>query len=171
MMLRAPELTDVDALYLWENDKNRLEQGRTGLPLSRKVIWDYVNNYNQIALSSTDVRLMFDHEEFSPAGVVDLYDIELSASRSFVSIYVAQRCRKQGLGTLALEEVEKFARDHLGLQQLCAVVSSANLPSLALFTKAGYVELTKLPQWVRDASGELVSAILFLKKLSIPSNT
>lgn len=170
MILRAPELSDVDALYLWENDPDRLMHGRVGLPYSRHSIWEYVKQYNDNALPSGHVRLMFDTDHLTPSGVVDIYDIDSSALHAYVSIYVATVVRNQGLGLEALSQAKNFALNHLGLNQLAAFISCDNSVSISLFEKAGFKKIAFLPEWVRGRSGSLTAAFLYLHKLNCENN-
>lgn len=165
MTLRAPEPKDVEFIYKCENDPNRLAQGRTGLPLSKLQISRYVENYHAEALASGSVRFMIECDG-ETAGIVDLYDLDFSASKGFVAIYVDERHRGRGIGKEALAQLASFAVAQLSLVMLVAVVSEANDASVRLFRRAGYDAVALLPQWVRSPGGELISARLFVRHIS-----
>ena len=40
LVLRAPEMNDLDMLYLWENDSEQWNVGNAVAPYSRKQLWD-----------------------------------------------------------------------------------------------------------------------------------
>ena len=58
--LRALEPTDVDCLYLWENNPEMWRFGFSPAPLSRHQIWEYISTYDSNPLSAGQLRLMID---------------------------------------------------------------------------------------------------------------
>lgn len=165
MKLRAPEPSDIDFIYMCENHPDRLLHGRTGLFLSRDQLRLYIKNYHERSLASGHIRFIVDNFDMQ-AGIADLYDIDNSSRRAFISVYIDEPFRRQGLGTRVLGELCEFGRDELGLFQLCATISTENAPSLALFMKCGFKEIARLPQWVRSHDGTLKDALLTVKKFS-----
>lgn len=163
-MLRAPELSDVDDIYEWENSPDRLLHGRTGLPYSKLSIRDYIDNYNATALDSGHLRFIIDNAGVA-IGLIELYDLDLSASKAFVSIFIAPAHRNKKHASEALDELTCFTRNHLGLQRLCAVVSVENIPSLKLFHNASFQEIASLPDWVRSLQGNLIDAKLLIRNI------
>jgi phosphinothricin acetyltransferase len=65
-----------------------------------------------------------------------------------ISIYLDKTVRGRGLGRQLLEEAMAQARDR-GLTSLLAFIFSHNLPSLRLFTKAGFSLWGELPDIAR----------------------
>lgn len=157
-MLRAPEPDDLDVLYKWENDPERLLYGRTGLPYPRKLLADYIAGYNEVALNAGHIRFLVDSPDGETIGILDLYDLDLSARKAFVSIYIDAGSRGKGLASAAVDEAIEFARGHLGLYQLVVIVSSENPPSSRLFLSKGFKKIATLPHWLRNKTGELVEA-------------
>lgn len=164
MTLRAPEPSDVEFIYNVENDPDRLLQGNTGMPVSRRQIEQYVENYHAEALTSGDIRFIIE-EEGVAIGIADLYDMDLSSSKAFVSIYIKPENRKVGLGLKALEQLVRFACDQLGLRLLAAFVSEQNAPSKSLFANAGFDIVATLPKWMRSNEGGFTDANVFVKFL------
>ena len=161
-MLRAPESRDVELIYTWENDPERLLHGRTGLPYSRETIEDYVSNYNETALGSGNLRfIVVKNESKEACGIIDLYDIDFSSRKAFTSVYIDIDNRNQGLGKQAIADIISFGRDHLGLNQIVAVISTENQVSVKLFESAGFKKAAVLPQWVRSTEGRLIPAYLY----------
>lgn len=161
-MLRAPEKTDIDNIYRWENHPQRLLHGRTGLPYSRLLIADYIDNYSVTALSNGQLRFMIETDEGLTAGMADLYDIDFSGRNAKVSIFVDTPCQHRGIGTSAMAELLDFARDQLGLYQVAAIVSAENQASMKFFTKCGFNAIATLPRWTRGTSGALTDATILL---------
>lgn len=162
MILRAPEPEDIEFIYQCENDPERLLHGRVGLPYSRESIRRYVEHYADEAILSGAVRFIVE-DLGRTCGITDLYDIDNSARRAFLSVYISPHYRRKGLGAEALVMTCDFARDHLGLTQLNAIVADDNAISIKLFKKTGFFDVAVLPQWVRKSNGDLGDALLFSK--------
>lgn len=58
--LRALEPSDVDRLYIWENNPDMWRYGFSPAPLSRHQIWEYVEKYDANPLAQGQLRLMID---------------------------------------------------------------------------------------------------------------
>lgn len=164
-MLRAPEPSDLEKMYEWENDPDRLLHGRTGLPYSKAFLSDYITTYNETALSSGHVRFIVSDHKMLPLGILDLYDIDLTSRKAFISVYIDSNYRNRGIAKSAVTEAICFARDQLGMNQLIAIVNEENQISLSLFKKVGFTHIALLPQWVRAMDGSLKSASLLAKYL------
>lgn len=162
MTLRAPEPEDIDFIYSVENDPERLLHGRTGLPVSRAQISEYICRYSQNALTADALRLIIE-DNHRAMGIIDLYDMDMSARKAFVAIYIVPESRGRGLGLSALNEMLETGFNQFGLNQIIAVVGRENHPSLKLFDKAGFVQICELRQWVRNSDGHLGSALLLTK--------
>lgn len=160
-MLRAPEPSDLDCLFKWENDPERLLHGSVGLPLSRDTIQLYIAGYNDVALTTGHIRFLFDDPGGNKAGVCDLYNLDHSSRKAFVSIFVDREYRQMGLASQAIDNLIDFARCHLGLHQLVAVVAIHNKASIKLFESKGFVDIARLPEWVRTFEGKLSEAIMY----------
>lgn len=170
MILRAPEISDIDFIYAVENHPHRLEHGRVGLPYSRQSISAYVENYNETALSSGHIRFIIcSGETTASIGIIDIYDIDLSSSKAFVSIFIKEEFRRKGIAHKALSQAISFARNELGLFQLVAVIASSNIASVKLFSSLQFKEIAVLPKWIRAMSGNFIDAFLFIRQLS-PDN-
>ncbi len=55
--LRAVEPTDVDCLYIWENDPSLWPHGSTRAPLSRFQLSEYATGYDADPYSARQLRL------------------------------------------------------------------------------------------------------------------
>ena len=56
--LRALEPTDIDLLYQWENDTSLWTVTDTMAPYSRKLIWQYLNQFDGDVFQTCQLRLM-----------------------------------------------------------------------------------------------------------------
>lgn len=148
--LRAIEPTDLDVLYLWENDASLWSVGNTITPFSRKQLWDYIETYDGDIFSARQLRFMIEEQETTEAiGTIDLYDFDPINRRAFVGILIDAKFARQGYGTRSLRLIADYARQIVGMSQLIAVVPERNLPSRALFEKCGYEASATLRSWLR----------------------
>ncbi|MCM1070642.1 MAG: GNAT family N-acetyltransferase [[Clostridium] fimetarium] len=163
LRLRAPEPSDVDTLYIWENSPEMWDYGFFQAPYSRQQIWEYIRDYDSNPLRSGQLRLIIEVGG-EPAGSVDLYDIDTANRRAMVGVMVSARFRGMGCAAAALDLMAEYAAGPLALSQLAATVAEDNEASAALFAKAGYELTATLPRWVRRGS-VFVSALIFQKQL------
>lgn len=164
--LRAPEPSDIDMLYLWENDSSIWEEGAVRAPMSRKMLFDYVNNYNPDPNAAGQMRMVIALNATGDAiGCLDLYDYDALNRRSGVGIVIDESHRNRGYGIASLELLAEYCRRSLGLHQLWAIVSRSNDSSLALFKRAGFRSCGSLKSWIR--TGDSYRDALFLQRLLI----
>ena len=146
--LRAPEPSDVDAMFRMENDPAVWPDGHTRAPLSRHLLAAYVDDYTPDAFAQGQLRLMIDCDG-ETCGMVDLYDVDALNRRAGVGIVVETAMRGRGIGRRALEILTDYCSCQLGLHQLYAVVSAGNTASRVLFDHVGYKIAGCLRSWVR----------------------
>lgn len=151
--LRAVEPTDVDCLYIWENDPSLWPHGSTRAPLSRFQLSEYATGYDADPYSACQLRLMIETGAGVRCGTIDLYDFDPSAGRGGVGIFVAPCYRRQGIAGKALEKFARYCREMLNMHQLWCMTAIDNVASIALFEHAGFKKAGRLRSWVRDASG------------------
>lgn len=163
LVLRAPEPTDVDALYIWENDPYIRQYGSATAPYSRQLLWNYINNYDADPFHTGQQRLMIDVEG-ETVGAIDLFGIDKKNKRAFVGIVVDPSHRGKGIGIAALDSLCEYCVNLLGLHQLVATVPVLNIYSIELFKQAGYEERAVLPEWIRIGK-EFVDAKIMCKLL------
>ncbi|MBD5213467.1 MAG: GNAT family N-acetyltransferase [Bacteroidales bacterium] len=152
--LRAPELSDVDSLYLLENDPRTWLDGATLAPLSRKQLWDYISGYDGDIFSVGQLRLVIVKKDINEiAGVIDLYDYDKIARRAYVGILIKEQYRGQGIASMALSMLIDYCSQRLSMRQLAAVVRADNCASVHLFKSCGFEETGRFPNWLRTADG------------------
>lgn len=149
--LRALEPTDLDLLYRWENDSRLWKDGATIAPFSRKLLEDYVNNYEPDIFIARQLRLMVCLSEGDIAiGAVDLYDFDPRNSRCGVGLLIDEDFRGRGYATESLILTAEYCRRHLGLHQLYAVAGVNNQASRSSFESAGFRISGRLRSWIKD---------------------
>lgn len=162
--LRALEPSDVDCLYIWENDPSLWQNGCIRAPMSRHRLWEYIQVYEANPDADGQLRLMIDVAG-TPVGTVDLYDFDAHNGHAFVGIMIAPAYRCKGYAKAALNMICSYCKNQLAMRRLGAFVAEDNEASLALFRSAGFKEITKLSDWLRRTSVEYVSAYLLIAQL------
>jgi len=163
--LRALERSDMLALYRWENLSALWRSGCTLAPYSMSNVADYLRDYVADPFHTGQLRLMIESlEGGEPLGYVELYDVEVRHRRANVGILIDPAHLRRHLALRALGLLARYCGMHLGLRQLLAYVPADNLPSQALFTRAGYTFVATLPEWLADGDGWL-DAIIYRKIL------
>lgn len=163
-MLRAPEKSDVDRIFLWENDPGFFEVLPNAAPLSRLQVWEYIENYKADPFATRELRQMVDDPETGETvGYIDLFEFDPVNRRAGVAVYIDEDFRRRGFARKALEEIELYAASSLALHQLWAIVAIDNEPSRALFTSAGFRPCGRLRSWLRRRMQ--YTDALFLQKL------
>lgn len=147
--LRAPEPSDLDTLYIWENDPELWPHGDNLAPVSRHALSSFLQNYSGDISSDGQLRLIMTLPDGTPVGVVDLYDYSARNRRAGVGIFIQKDYRRRGYGLQALEWLAAYSSAHLGLHQLWAVVGADNVASRTLFKTAGYSTCGRLRSWLR----------------------
>ena len=165
LALRAPEPSDVDTLYIWENDPGLFESLPNAAPLSRMQVWEYVQGYTADPFVSRELRLMIVDAAADAVGYIDMFDFDPVNRRAGVAIYIKECCRSKGYGSEALSLFEKYVCSTLGMHMLWAYVSVDNEPSKALFGKNGFKSAGKLRSWLRR--GNQYCDVIIYQKLFI----
>jgi diamine N-acetyltransferase len=167
IVLRAMELSDVDLLYRWENDKSIWQVSNTLVPFSRYILKKYVENSYKDIYEMKQLRLMIDvktsPDEFRSVGSIDLFDFDPYHLRAGVGILIAaEKERRKGYATSALEELITYAFSTLQLNQLYCNISVNNKASMSLFQKVGFILVGIKKKWIKTISGYEDEALLQL---------
>lgn len=144
--LRAPEPSDVDTLYGWENLPDVERVSLADAPVSHYALWQYVQAYTGNIFTDRQLRLMVDCDG-ETVGTVDIADFSPRNRRAWVGIMIAPQHRGKGLAKAALAETIAYCRE-LGMHQLAAMVAQDNEASLALFKDSGFVTAGRLRSWL-----------------------
>ncbi len=145
--LRALEPSDLDFLFALENDQRLWSLSNTLVPFSQFTLKEYIANATQDIFSSKQQRFVICRADQQPLGLIDLFDFDPLHHRAGVGIVVSASYRGKGLGQKALALIEDYAFGRLQLHQLYATVAEENAASIALFTKAAYVQCGLKKDW------------------------
>lgn len=150
LILRAVEPSDLDSLYLWENDTSAWASASTRAPLSRQQLHDYICGYDADIYAARQLRLIIVEKSSGRAvGAIDLYDFDPRDRRAFAAIYLAEEFRGHGYGRESLDLLADYGRTVIGLHQIAAFVSAGNTASLALFRSSSFKSCGRLRSWIK----------------------
>lgn len=146
--LRAPEPADVDMLYRLENHPQVWQVTWGSAPVSRQMIWDYVQSYSADIYRDKQLRLIIQSGS-QAAGCLDITDFDPANGRAMLGIAVEESMQGQGIAKQAITQAIAYCRDELGLHQLAAIVPRDNERSLGLFSSLGFKTCGRLRSWLR----------------------
>ncbi len=150
--LRAPEPADAQLIYHWENDPQIWRVGDNFVPYSMFQIEDFVLNSADL-YANKQLRFMIEKrhgDKFVVIGTLDMYDFDPRHSRAGVGIMIENASRGKGFASQALEVFEQYAFETLNLHQLYCFINSDNEPSIAVFTKLGYIQTGVRREWIQE---------------------
>ncbi len=152
--LRAPELEDLDLLYIWENEPSIWQVSGTLTPFSRYVLKQYLENTGKDIYQVKQLRLMIQlKNNHRPIGAVDLFDFEPHHRRVGIGILIADPSdRRQGYARETLETMTSYCFDVLHLHQVYCNIAADNGASIKLFEEAGFEECGRKKDWLFNGS-------------------
>lgn len=157
--LRAPEPSDLDLLYSWENNMEIWKVSNTITPFSRFVLKKYIETSHLDIWETKQLRLIIEAKTQSslmcvPVGAVDLFDFDPFHLRAGVGILIASKeHRQKGFATQALKLLTRYSFETLQLHQLFCNISVDNSISLQLFQSQGFVVVGAKKQWLKTIDG------------------
>ncbi|GAB2529785.1 GNAT family N-acetyltransferase [Rufibacter soli] len=152
--LRAPEPTDLDFLYLFENDTVLWPVSLSVAPFSRDALRQYLENASLDIYAARQLRLMVClQEEATVIGTIDLFDFEPLHQRAGIGIALTPNYQGKGYGQEVLQLLETYCAQVLQMHQLYCSVTQSNSSSLRLFRGAGYQEIGIRKEWLKTPGG------------------
>jgi len=155
--LRALESSDIELLYLWENDTDLWHVSDTLCPFSREVLQQYIESAYKDIYEQKQLRLMIevkDADAALPIGLIDLFDIDFLHRRAGIGILIyAAENRKNGYATDALKLLVAYSFGLLSLHQLYCHIPENNSASTRLFEKSGFTPVGILKEWRKMPKG------------------
>ena len=147
--LRALEPSDIEPLYLWENDPEVWRVSGTLAPVSLERIARFVEEQNYDIYASRQMRLMVEVEGVA-VGTIDIFDFDPHNRRFGIGILIyAVGERRKGYARAAIEAVVKYGHEVLGVKQIWASVAEDNSASIALFERCGFERCGLRRAWLR----------------------
>ncbi len=140
MLIRPLKKTDIDFLFLIENDPVYMEFGTPHTPFSKNLLKNFIDHSAVSLLESGQFRYVLE-DEHHLVGFLDLFDFEKASFTASVGILVTLPFRRKLLAYKALQKLELMAATQWGLKYLLANVATDNEPSLQLFEKLKYKKI------------------------------
>lgn len=151
--LRALEPSDIELMYLWENDPEVWRVGGTTSPLSLQRLAQFIEEQSYDLYATKQMRLIIEAEGIA-VGTLDIVDFDPQHLRFGIGILVyAPKARGKGYARAAIEAVKRYARETLALKQIWASVAEDNGASIALFESCGFALCGRRKAWLRRPNG------------------
>lgn len=153
---------NIEKLKNWKADKflcDLIMSKPTTLSREETEDWLYRNKVDE----NQEFKGLFLNDEL--VGVARLMFINKEDSIGEIGLYIGgENTRGLGLGTMALNQLEKIAKDKWGLNKLYARVLDTNISSLALFERQGYFREGQLKSHYRSIITSEWNDIIYLAK-------
>lgn len=148
--LRALEPTDLEFLYLMENDESLWEVSNTTTPFSKFILSQYLENAHRDLYDIKQLRLVICNKETKlPLGCIDLFDYEPKHNRVGVGIVIfSEKNKQQGFAFEALQLLTRYVFQHLNIRTVFANITEDNTASCNLFEKAGFAKVGVKKDWL-----------------------
>lgn len=160
--LRAPEVSDLDFLFRMENDESLWTVSCNSAPYSRRQLKSYIEDSIHDIFSEHQVRFVIEWRD-NVTGCIDLTDADALQARAQVGIALLPEFRGQGIASLALQMICRYAESRLRMHQLYALVPADNDSSLKLFRDNGFAEKGRLQEWLW--AGERFDDVIVFQKI------
>ncbi len=157
--LRAPEPSDLDLLYSWENNMEIWRVSNTITPFSRYILKRYIETSHLDLWETKQLRLIIEAKTQSslmhvPVGLVDVFEFDPFHLRAGIGILIANKeYRQKGYATEALNLLTRYCFETLQLHQVFCNISADNTVSQQLFKNAGFVVVGVKKEWQKRPEG------------------
>lgn len=160
--LRALESSDLELLYVSENDLGIWKVSNTITPFSKDVLELYLHSAHQDIYTNKQLRLMICLiQNHAPIGTIDLFDFDPMNLRVGVGILIFEEFRKKGYASEAIDLVKKYTHETLLMNQLYCNISSLNTESITLFEKTGFQKIGIKKQWNQIAKNKFEDELMY----------
>lgn len=149
MLIRAIEPEDLDLMYVIENDVSLWQYSSHSAPFSHYQLKRYLSECQSDIYKDGQVRFTIVDDNGTACGFVDLENFDAADMRAEVGIVLLPEARHKGLATMAVKEIQKYARQ-IGLVQLWAEVSENNASANILFETCGFTHTATLKGWIAN---------------------
>lgn len=157
--LRAPEPTDLETLYTWENNTEIWPVSNTVAPFSRFALRRYIEKAHLDIWATKQLRLIIEAKEQNPpvgipVGLIDLFDFDPYHQRAGVGVLIAgKEHRQKGYASEALGLLIRYGFEVIELTQLYSNIRGGNTASLRLFEAKGFERVGVKRAWLKTRHG------------------
>lgn len=149
ILLRAPEMSDLEIILKWENDESLWHLSQTVLPFSRHDIEQFILNNNKDIFTEKQFRYMIEYKANKTIlGCIDLFDFDPLNKRAGVGILIDEKYQKKGWATQALGLLVSYSKNKLKLHQLYCNILQTNTASIHLFKRKHFSEIGVKKDWI-----------------------
>lgn len=164
LLLRAPEPSDIDTIFRWENDTSIWHLGNTFAPYSRFAIEQFVLNTDNDIFATKQLRMMIDFhaagDDTNTVGSIDLFEFDPFHKRAGIGILIDEPLRHKGFATEALKLLIEYCFKTLDLHQVFCNIEESNKESIKLFTKVGFTNCGHKKDWL-FRNGQWTDVLIF----------
>lgn len=151
--LRALEPSDLELLYLWENDTEVWRVSGSCAPVSRERLKHFIEEQNYDIYATRQMRLVIESDGMA-IGTLDIVEFDPQNSRFGIGILIyAAENRRMGFARSAIEAIKEYGRTTLFVNQIWASVAEDNKPSIELFLSCNFEQCGLRKAWLRRAEG------------------
>ena len=151
--LRALEPSDLELLYLWENDTEVWRVSGSCAPVSRERLKHFIEEQNYDIYATRQMRLIIESDGMA-IGTLDIMEFDPQNSRFGIGILIyAAENRRMGFARSAIEAIKVYGRTTLFVNQIWASVAEDNKPSIELFRSCNFEQCGLRKAWLRRAEG------------------
>jgi diamine N-acetyltransferase len=113
IQLRAPDLSDLETIYNWENDPDLWHLSKTKIPFSRFDIEQFILNSNHDIFAEKQFRFMIDSFKMKKlVGCIDIYEFDPIEKRAGIGILIDKKYREMGIASQALKNLIGICQKH-----------------------------------------------------------
>lgn len=147
------EPSDLELLYLWENDTEVWRVSGSCGPVSRERLQHFIEEQNYDIYATRQMRLIVESQGMA-VGTLDIVDFDPQNSHFGIGILIyAAENRRLGFASSAIEAIKEYGRTTLFVNQIWASVAEDNIASLELFRGCGFKECGRRKAWLRREEG------------------
>lgn len=151
ILLRAPEISDLDFMFHIENDTRLWMVSDCKIPYSRYLLQQYIENNAHDLYIDRQLRLMIiRRQEDKVMGCIDLFDFNPTNRRAEVGIVIDEAYRGRGYAKEALALLCNYATQTMDIHQLYAYILCDNRAACKLFEQEEFSQTATLTDWVRS---------------------
>ena len=156
--LRALEPSDLELLYLWENDPEVWRVSGTLSPISRERLARFIEEQNYDLYATRQMRLIIEADG-TMVGSVDIFDFDPQHRRLGIGILIYQESdRRKGYAKEAINAIIEYGRNTLNLKQIWANIAADNITSIALFESCGFSKCAHRKEWI-NCGGKFIDEV------------
>lgn len=158
IQLRALEPSDLEVLYIWENDPDVWRVSGTLSPISRERLAHFIEEQSYDIYTTRQMRLIIEAEGMI-VGSLDIFDFDPQHRRLGIGILIYEDdYRRKGYAKEVITEVVKYGRSTLDLKQIWVTIAADNIASIALFESCGFTKCAHRKEWL-NRGGEFIDEL------------